>query len=323
MSAPPPMPDKTVQAPIFLLGAHRSGTTLLGLMLRGHSSIGWMGEFEYAVDFIDDATGEFPDPSSFVRALNTDRRFRSRGFHVDRELSPRELVDSLLIQTMQSQEKPRIGAATHRHFDRVIDLWPDARVIHLLRDGRDVALSRIKLGWAGNVWSSAPAWAEIEESWDALLPRLDPAQVHQVRYEELVAHPERELFRICAFLDVDYEPNMLRYPERSSYEAPDPALAEQWRRRLSPRERALLDHSIGRLLVERGYPQGSSHPAQPGGLERAYFGLHDWASRLTWRLRRYGPELVLSEFATRKLGLERRNNNIRLKIDAIAERHLR
>jgi len=323
MSAPTPMPAKTVQEPIFLLGAHRSGTTLLGLMLRGHSTIGWMGEFEYAVDFIDATTGEFPDRSEFERALNTDRRFRARGFQLDPELSPRELADSMLTQTMESQQKPRIGAAMHRHFERALDLWPDARVIHLLRDGRDVALSRIKLGWAGNVWSSAPAWAEIEESWDALHPPLAPEQVHEVRYEELVAEPERELSHICTFLGIDYEPNMLRYPDRSNYAPPDPTLSQQWRSRLSLRECQLLDHAIGELLDGRGYSQGSGHPAAPTLLERGYFSLQDWASRLAWRFRRYGAQLVLSEFVTRRFGLTRRNHNIRLKIDAIAERHLR
>jgi hypothetical protein len=317
------MPPKTVQEPIFLLGAHRSGTTLLGLMLRGHSSIGWIGECEYLVDFIEPETGDFPVKHEFHRMLQTDRRFRARAFDIEESLAPRELADSLLVQTMEGQGKTRIGGAVHRHFDRILNLWPDARVIHLIRDGRDVALSRINLGWAGNAWSSAPAWAEIERSWDALSPRLAPGQAFELRYEELVRDPSGHLERLCAFLSVDYEPEMLNYPARSTYEAPDPSLAQQWRTRLSPRECQLLDGCIGDVLVRRGYPLGSSQALEPGLLEESALRVQDWSSRLLWRLNRYGARLVVTEFVTRKFGLQMRNQNLRLQIDAIAERHLR
>ena len=224
---------------------------------------------------------------------------------------------------MERQAKPQVGGATHRHFDRVLDLWPNARVIHLVRDGRDVALSRIRLGWAGNVWTSAPAWAEIERSWELLRPRLAAEQVHEMRYEDLVAHPGEELDRLCAFLGIDYEAEMLRYPDRSNYQSPDSALAEQWRRTLSPRECRLVDDAIGEILVRRGYPLGSDDPLHPGWIERIGLRLQDWASRLAWRFQRYGARLVLAEFVTRKLGLTPGNHNLRLQIDAIAERHLR
>lgn len=323
MNATAAPPAKTVREPVVLVGAHRSGTTLLGLMLRGHSAISWLGEFEYNFDFIDPETGSFPDKDEFHRLLDTDRRFRAREFAVDPELAPRELVDSFLIQTMERQDKPRVGGVTHRHFDRVLDLWPDARVIHLVRDGRDVALSRIRLGWAGNVWTSAPAWGQIEQSWDALKPRLAADQVHEIRYEDLVAHPREELHRVCSFLGIEAEAGMLDYPGRSNYEAPDPALAQQWHRKLSPRECRLLDAAIGEMLVRRGYPLGSNDPLHPGWFERAGFSVQDWVSRLAWRFRRYGARLVLAEFVTRKLGLAPGNQNLRLQIDAIAERHLR
>lgn len=307
---------------MFVVGAHRSGTTLLGLMLRGHPQMAFLGEFEYAVDFFED--GRWPPPERLRGLLETDRRFRAQDFALDPALRGRDLMDSLLEQTRARQGgKPRVGATFHRHFDRVAALWPEAQVVHLLRDGRDVALSRIGMGWAGNVWTSAPAWRRMEALWDRVAPQL-AGRSHELRYEDLVTQPEQTLRRLCDFLELSWEPQaLLSYPERSRYGPPDGKLAGRWRRKLSPRELALLEGELGEMLERRGYARSGVAPHRPGALERLWLRAQDRLARARFRLGRFGVALVLADFATRRLGLASLQRRVQHRLDAITTRHLR
>lgn len=71
---------------VFIVGAERSGTTLLRLMLDRHPDIAWCSEFEYAVDKID-STGHWPEINSYCDWLKTNRIFQCHGFVIDRSLS--------------------------------------------------------------------------------------------------------------------------------------------------------------------------------------------------------------------------------------------
>src|SRR5690606_8737994 len=73
--------------PTFLVGAERSGTTLLRLMLDHHPQIAWCSEFEYAVDQMrDDADPPWPEIRRYRTYLATHRIFRAHGFRVDERL---------------------------------------------------------------------------------------------------------------------------------------------------------------------------------------------------------------------------------------------
>jgi hypothetical protein len=135
-------------APIFLVGAERSGTTLLRLLLDSHPQITFQFEFEYAVDKIN-ALGEYPDLKDYYQYLETHRIFQMRPFKIDKSLSYPALVQSFLIQKQAETGKPIIGATVHHNFSHLLQLWPEARFIHLLRDGRDVARSVKEMGWTG------------------------------------------------------------------------------------------------------------------------------------------------------------------------------
>ena len=77
----------------------------------------------------------------------------------------------------------------HRHADKALTLLPDAKVIHLMRDPRDVARSAIGMGWAGNVFHGSPAMVATE-AWAAATTSY-PGVVHEGRYGDLVALPRR------------------------------------------------------------------------------------------------------------------------------------
>jgi hypothetical protein len=215
-----------------------------------------------------------------------------------------------------------LGATCHKHFDRLLRLWPRARLVHLVRDGRDVARSCVGMGWAGNVWHGAERWIEAETLWDALAPRLAPGSVHELSYEDLVGAPERELTRLCAFLGVEFDPGMLAYERDSTYARPDPGLVGQWRTKLAPAELALLEARIGPQLRARGYAPSGVTPARPGALRRAVLALQDRLGRFRFRRERYGLAHVASSKLARLLGLSAWERRLARERDRIDDQHL-
>ena len=212
--------------PFFLVGSERSGTTLLRLMLAHHRAIECAPEFEFLVEEVPDGGG-WPELGSYYEWLATNRIFQPYGFAIDETLDYPGLMKSFLAQYGQRTGKPLQGATCHKHFDRLLRIWPCARFVHIVRDGRDVARSCMAMGWAGNVWAGAERWIAAEELWASLRARLAPQQAFELRYEDLIRSSERELARLCAFLGADYDPGMLDYSHNSTYERPDPNLIGQ------------------------------------------------------------------------------------------------
>jgi hypothetical protein len=205
---------------------------------------------------------------------------------------------------------------THRHPARVLEIFPGAPVIHLLRDPRDVARSAIGMGWAGTVYHGLDTWLGTERAWDAVAPALAPGQALTLTYEALICAPEAALSRAAAHLGEAWDPAMLSYDRSTTYAAPDPALGEQWRRRLSPREIGLIEGRAGALLAARGYAP-SGHPAvHPGRGERLRLWAADKAGVWRRRLADHGPVDPVLYAAARRLGLHALARRVRRRIDA-------
>ena len=137
--------------PFFLVGAERSGTTLLRLMLSHHPEVDCAPEFEFVVDRLP-ADGGWPDLADYHAWLRLDRVFLAHQLEIDPALAYPDLVRGFLAQFAGRVPGPIVGATCHRHFERLEELWPGAKYVYLLRDGRDVARSNIGMGWEGNVW---------------------------------------------------------------------------------------------------------------------------------------------------------------------------
>lgn len=270
----------------ILYGALRSGTTMLRLMVDNHPQIVCPGE----ADFLADAL--IPGEGASGWSYDRDHLLGSRIFRASRAEPPeaedaaeafRELTDQL-----RGGESGCLVLDMHRGLDRILDLAPDVHVLHLLRDPRDVARSAIGMGWAGNVYHGTRIWLETERIWERCLPRLKPAQVYELHYEDLVRSPETALTEVCGFLGVPYDPAMLSYDETSTYGAPDPSLVEQWRRKQSPRDLGLVEGRLGPLLEARGYAPSGHPQISPNQAERMALLLEHKASIWKTRIKRYG-----------------------------------
>lgn len=233
-------------------------------MLDSHPDLLCPGEADFLTDHLrpDGRGGWVYDRE----ALLGDRIFRDSRTGLPRTQEAPEALGGM-IDDLRGGRAGCLVLDLHRGLDRMLDLLPGVRILHLLRDPRDVALSAVGMGWAGNVYHGAETWLGTERLWEVCRPRFSPAQVHELRYEDLVRSPEAELTGICRFLGLDYDRAMLSYVEGTSYEAPDASLAEQWRRTQTPRELGLVEPRLGALLTARGYAP-SGHPAivpGPGG----------------------------------------------------------
>lgn len=236
----------------IVVGAPRSGTTLLRLMLDANSALAippetgfflaakeWPEEGDELLQPFFEAVTQFPPDAPAWNDFGIPAAdFRARLL----ELSPFRVADGFrLFYRMYAERfgKPRWGDKTPiycRHLELVARLLPEARFVHVVRDGRDAAVS-LRRQWfspGDDMRVLAKYWCDFVT--DARAQGRRCRHYTEVRYEALIADPERVLRDLCSFLDLDFEPSMLRYHER----APS-RLAEH-------RERKRAD---GSLLVSR------------------------------------------------------------------------
>ena len=158
-----------IDSPVFLIGAERSGTTLLRLILDHHPVVAFQHEFELSVKYLP-ASG-WPDMRTYCDQLACDRNFTHSKYSIDPSLDYPHLVNDFLLQKQRaSGSKPVIGATVHYQFSNLTRIWPNARFIHIIRDGRDVARSMVQMGWFGNSWNSCVEWVSAEHEIDNFRP---------------------------------------------------------------------------------------------------------------------------------------------------------
>ena len=306
-----------VKPAIALYGALRSGTTLLRLMLDAHPRISCPGETDFLFDHLPpNATPATPYDRS---VLERNRIFRS---HMDKfpEVEMPDLTPDAFFTQIRSKGDVAMPVL-HRGLGRMLDLYPDLPIVHLVRDPRDVARSSIGMGWAGDVYHGASHWIGTERDWQEMAPRMAPGQALTVKYEDLIAAPEQTLQGICDFAGVAYDPAMLAYDSNSTYSKPDASLVEQWRRKLTPEQIGLVEARIGPLLEQTGYEASGHPPVRPTGVSRALLVArnkrHVWAERV----RRYGWRDPLIVACARRLGLSA--PAARRRMDQVALRYLK
>ena len=309
--------------PVFLVGAERSGTTLLRLMLDSHPDISMIEEFEYVTDLVGD-DGSYPDMARYGRYLETNRIFNGSGFTFRDDVGYRELVDGFLRERQQQAGAGIAGATIHFGFAKALKLWPDAKLIHILRDPRDVGPSVIAMGWAGNLWWALNKWIEAEQEWDRVAPTLPDDRKLTIRYADLVGDHVGTLTRICRFAGTEYTDEMLAYAEQTDYDLPDPTKASGWRRKLSASEVQLAEAKIGLdWLQAKGFEPSGHPPITVGRLRREWLRWHDRKGKLQVRVDVYGLRFTAADLLARALGNERWQRSLRLEAAEVQKTRLR
>ena len=273
---------------VFVVGCPRSGTTLLQRMLDAHPQLAVSND----PHFIPFAPGvrdgrDPPVTAALVAWLRGYRTFGRLGLD-ERALDDAaagattfsELVARIYDAFGRARGKELAGEKTPRYvryLPLLHSLFPRARVVHLIRDGRDVALSTLE--WARpdrgpgrfDLWNENPlAVCALSWRWHVSTGLHDAgtlgALYEELRYEDLVAAPEPALREVTAALALPYAPEMLEFhrgrtrtePGLSAKDAwlPPTAGLRDWRTQLSTDEVELFDALAGDLLEVVGYERG-------------------------------------------------------------------
>ena len=309
-------------SPVFLVGAMRSGTTLLRLMLDHHPEIAFNLESEFLVtQILDD--GSLPDISTYREFLENDRVFQHSHFVIKDGLDYVSLVKDFLEQKRTRDGKTMVGATIHEQFAKIGRIWPNAKYIYILRDGRDVARSIVQQGLAGNAYMAADWWLQAETEWLSYRETLPKGSWIELRYKDLIADPVKELTRICRFLGVAYSNAMFDYVNNSSYGKPDVSKIEQWKSKMSNRMLQCVEYKIGDRLLFRGFELSGYPKITLSGFDEKYLRLQSKFGAFVWRMRKYGATLVIGETVTRRLGLTEQHRRISRMMDKILEGNLK
>ena len=266
--------------PLFVLGVRRSGTTLLRVMLDRNTELAVPDE-SYFIPQLAHRHPRRVDPVSFlddVRRLSTLVEWELSAAVVAERLrpgmTPGQAIGAVFAAYAGARGKSRWGDKTPlymQHLPLLERIFPDARFVQLVRDGRDAAVSFLSVprgimteGWGHP--TDAPGFARLwrteVSAARALGRRVGAERYLEVRYEDLVREPASVLRRVCAFAGLEYQEDMLEYVGRSESalklhqqrlnQPPTPGVRD-WRTELASADEAAFEAVAGDLLAVLGY----------------------------------------------------------------------
>jgi hypothetical protein len=273
-----------------MFGMDRSGTTLLTMMVGAHPDIAVpLSTTGMWYELAEHLPEDFSSLEGAIRVFDDILRHERIG------LWDQRLDRDRMLAEIRPGDFGSIVAACHREYARssgkpvwasmdistldnmhLANAWfPDARFVHIVRDGRDVALSHQGYRYgAGNI-------AEVAVKWEARVTRnlrmgamLPAGRYHVLRYEDLILEPERTLRHLCEFIGVPFSTQMLQYQESverkipkdkmflwpALSEPPKPAKVGRWAKEMTLAQRVLFEQRGGTLLRELHYETFAKPP---------------------------------------------------------------
>ena len=310
-----------IEAPLTLIiyGALRSGTTLLRLMLDGHPGISCPGEADFLVDYISEEHKEFKID---FKELEENRIFKASGLKLRRDVSASEAIKDMARQ-MQGNSDNVLAIMLHRNLRKALQVFPDALVLHVLRDPRDVAYSSIGMGLAGNTYYGVDHWIRTEDEWDLAIKEGRPFTYDVLKYEDLIARPRQELERVCHFIGLRYDEGMLSYPQYSTYAFPDLSLIEQWKTKQNEQDICLVEGKVGDRLTSRGYRKSGPSQGDPNQAQKLKLLFQN--KKIVWarKFKKFGIYDPLIVGIARRLGKPELARHAQRRIDATIIKHLK
>ncbi len=287
---PPPAP--------FVCGVTRSGTTLARLMLDSHPDLAIPGETHWVPKLIRRLENEKRSSAELAEIIIGSKRWQE--FHLDADAlrerfdampdgNAAEAIRAFYLLYAEREGKTRYGDKTPGYIKEMVRLQrtlPEAHFIHIIRDGRDVSLSHMRMNWGPKTYEeSAQLW--VDRITKARKKAAKVEHYHEIHFEDLVRETEGTLRKVCDIIDLDFDPAMLNYHERAekrlqeknvdlvrrhgptqpaaarmeshklAKEPPREDRLEAWRRKMAPEEIASYEEIAGPLLVELGYELGA------------------------------------------------------------------
>jgi hypothetical protein len=300
--------------PIFVGGLDRTGTSLIYALLASHPRIAMTRRTNWW-SYFHGRYGDLDDDHNLDRLLGAMSRYRRH-----RKLRP-DFADlrasfvvgprtyGRLFELLESQHAARVGRArwgdkslhTERYATTVFDTFPEARIIHMIRDPRDRYASVLKR-WKsvrGGIGAATAAWLASVDLGERNVRRF-PGRYMLLRYEDLASDPESSLRRVSEFIGEAYDTSMLKMDGaedfrstggNSSYGAFEAGTISKrsigrFRATLTPADIAFVQSRAGRAMRAHGY---DGVPVVMTGGERIRYAVRDRplnaAKLLGWQIR--------------------------------------
>ncbi|MFQ5548275.1 MAG: sulfotransferase [Woeseia sp.] len=294
---------------VFVVGCPRSGTTLLRRMLDNHPQLTVANDTHFITRAVKKALRKVSDPAltrELVDQVRSYRRFYRMGLdEADIEEAARgcrsysQFVSRLYDLRAAHKGKPLSGEKTPdycRQIPALTSLFPRAKFIHIIRDGRDTCLSAMDWATATKGPGKWSLWAEDIVGTCALWWRwqtgtgirdghsLGEGLYHELKYEDLVADSQALLSAIAAFLQIPDSEKMADYfagktiknphlSAKSAWLPPHTGLRD-WRNQMMEKDIAVFEGIAGKLLAQLGYEASGADAT--GGVEKRINRCLDW-----------------------------------------------
>ena len=202
-----------------------------------------------------------------LHGLRFDVDTLTREFVAEGRRTMRDIITGLFEKNAAGEHKPRWGDKTPYyvlHIPKLLEWWPDAQIIHIVRDGRDVALSMFARRHdfrAYNTYHVAREWERYVETGSQQGRLLPTSQYLELRYEDMLGDQKSTVQTICAFLGEAYSDDLLAY--KKSGEAGKTPLLQQpiqksnqdkWRHDMTSWQIRVFESGAGDTLRHFGYP---------------------------------------------------------------------
>lgn len=246
----------------FIVGSPRSGTTLLHSMLAAHSEVAIPPETFFFTTTVPMAksflrSDIITNVSGFFKVMAGNKYmqpllpYADRALFQDNRSTIGEVFSSLCGNYAKSRGKSIWGEKTPSHlwyWQRINRAFPNCKFIIVVRDGRDVVCSVSRVRWGtGNLYGDAYRWKIDIRKGEKIIDSLGPERSIMVRYEDLVVEPEVQMKRICDFLMVKYERDMVQNFANADIIH---GMEEEWKRRNL--DKTLHRESINRYKSDLG-----------------------------------------------------------------------
>jgi Sulfotransferase family len=274
---------------VFIVGCPRSGTTLIERIVDAHPELAIVHESRWIARIYEDRRGLTADgrvTQKLARRLCQPRWFLPFGLDPDEmgatlaryDGAPyRDLVSALFDLYAARRHKRLAGDKSPgyvRYLPLLHDLWPSAKFVHIVRDGRDVFLSVVDWAKAATRFASYATDRAVTVArwweWYVRLGReagagLEPDRYYELKYESLVADAALEIGRLCDFLAVPFDDRMIRF-HQATKTRPITSGLRSWRAQMDVAELRRFEAAAGGLLAELGYPVSGGPSAEQEGI---------------------------------------------------------
>ncbi len=282
---------------VFIVGCPRSGTTLVQRMVNAHPQVAITPESHWIPRLYEKPWALTPEGQirpKLIRRLAAHPKFARLRIGLQdlqtlagngQPLTYSRLVTEIFDLYGKAQGKPLVGDKTPDYVRRIgvlHQLWPEARFVHTIRDGRDVCLSMMEwpkvhpkpgdfATWKDDPVSTVAWWWEFNVRLGRDAGRLlGPGRYYELRYEALAVCPRKECEALCAFLGLPFDAAMLRFHEDRT--SPDPGLEAKrvglpvtpglrdWPSQMPAESLERFEAVAGQLLDALGYPRAVVRP---------------------------------------------------------------